>query len=257
MARNRTDADAAPVVEAPWPPLPADPAERAALADFLATHVTARRRRRMEEVLAQRTRWIAVVLEDLYQAHNASAVLRSCECFGVQDVHIVEDRHEFAVSRTVALGAAQWLDLTRHRSAEGRTIATCCRDLRQRGYRLLAATPHPGAVEDVAELDVRPSPVAVLFGTELTGLSAAALALADGGVRIPIYGFTESFNISVSAALVLSELTRKVRAAGVPWELSQGEKLDLRLRWLVRTLRHSDDLITRFAEGRGSAPEGI
>jgi tRNA (guanosine-2'-O-)-methyltransferase len=224
---------------------------RPELVDYLSGHVTARRLERMRTVLADRTRWVTVVLEDIYQSHNASAVLRSCECFGIQDVHVVEDRNEFIVNRDVALGAGQWLDVTHWQAAQGRTIDSCCDELESAGYQLVAATPSAEAVT-IDELDVSRSRVAVLFGTEMDGLTEAARERCREAVHVPMFGFTESFNISVSAALILRELTRRVRQAGVDWRLDDTEREDLLLRWLRGSINQSEELEARFREQRES-----
>lgn len=237
------------------PSAPAGARLRESLVAYLETHVTRHRHLRIEAVLAQRTRWLTVVLEDLYQPHNASAVLRTCECFGLQEVHVVEDRNEYSVNRTVALGAAHWIDVVHWRAAEGRTVDACCQELQRRGYRLVAATPLAGAAS-VDDLDVTSAPVAVLFGTELGGLTSAAQARVEEGVHIPMYGFTESFNISVSAALVLRELTRRLRASGADWRLSEEERAELRLAWLRRSIRHCEELEARFLAERGEEAQG-
>ena len=225
--------------------------ERAQLVEHLSRHVTPRRLRRMRSVLAERTRWLTVVLEEVYQPHNASAVLRSCECFGVQEVHVVEQRNEFRVSRDVALGAARWLDVVRWQAGEGAAIGRCCDALAARGYRLAAATPAADAIS-VDDFDPCRGPVAVLFGTELEGLTAEALRRCPERVRIPTVGFTESLNISVSAALVLRELTRGLRRAGADWRLGEAEQEELLLRWLRAGVSGSDEIAARFQKQQGS-----
>jgi tRNA (guanosine-2'-O-)-methyltransferase len=186
---------------------------------------------------------LAVVLEDVYQPHNASAVLRTCECFGVQDVHVVEGSNEFRISRTVDIGASKWLSLFRYADIE-----TCADVLRERGYRLVGATPH----EDSCPLDELrvEGPLAVLFGTEESGLSDSALAAADSFVSIPMRGFSESFNVSVSAALILRELAKKLRRSAPDWGLSAVEKLDLRLEWYRRSVREAALIEARFMAER-------
>jgi tRNA (guanosine-2'-O-)-methyltransferase len=232
-----------------------EPAHRQLLLDYLGGVLTERRRERMYGVLQGRTRWLTVVLEDIYQPHNASAVLRSCECFGVQDVHIVEDRNQYTISRDVALGASRWLDITRWRAGEGRHMDDCCDELQRRGYRLVAATPREDAVR-LEDFDVTAGPVAVMFGTELNGLTDGALKRATEAVHIPMYGFTESFNISVSAALILRELSARMRAESVAWKLDEEDQKDLLLRWMRRSIKHSDGLIERFlAEGKTATGE--
>ncbi len=205
----------------------------------------------MRTVLAERTRWITVVLEEIYQPHNASAVLRSCECFGVQEVHVVEERNEFRVSRDVALGAARWLDLVRWQAGEGAAIGRCCDALAARGYRLVAATPAADA-RSVDDFDPCRGPVAVLFGTELEGLTDEALRRCPERLHVPMVGFTESLNISVSAALVLRELTRRVRRGAADWRLGEKEREELLLRWLRASINGSDEIVARYRQQQGS-----
>ena len=197
------------------------------VAAHLAGFLGADRRARIEEVLAQRTRRLTVMLEDIFQPHNASAVLRSCECFGLQDVHIVEERYRYRVNPEVARGASQWLNLLQYRDPGGHNTARCLEVLRGAGYTLVAATPNQhDCLLDELRLEGR---MAVLLGTEEEGLSDQALEAAQVRVQIPMYGFTRSFNLSVSAALILRELTRQLRAGALDWGLSEAEKLDLRL----------------------------
>lgn len=248
--------DAGPALPGAQTPEVFDPSLRDELIEHLRAQLTERRRRRMDEVLARRTRWITVVLEDIFQPHNASAVLRSCECFGVQSVHVAEDRNDYTISRDVALGASRWIDLERWRADEGRTIEACCDDLVRRGYRLVATTPREDAVA-LEDFDVAAGPVALMFGTELDGLTPPALARASEALHIPMQGFTESLNISVSAALVLRELTARLRASGADWPLTEQERREVQLRWLRRSMKRSDDIIERYiAERTGQAGGG-
>ena len=197
----------------------------------------------MEQVLAFRTRYLTVVLGEVYQPHNASAVLRSCECFGVQDAHVIEGRNPYRVNPDVDMGASRWLTLFRYPDT-----GSCLAALRERGYRLVAATPRRDDIllEDLP-VDHR---TAILFGTEETGLSREALEAADGFVKIPMCGFTESLNLSVCAALILCELTRRLRASGLDWRLSEEEKQALRLEWYRRSVRGAELLEKRFLAGK-------
>jgi len=223
-----------------------DPNLRNQVTEYLGSYVTPRRRHRIDAVLAQRTRYVTVVLEDVYQPHNASAVLRSCECFGVQDVHVIEGRNAYTVNEDVAQGAGGWLTLVRHRVAEGEDIHTCCRQLRREGYRLVAATPGEDATSlDELKIDGR---LAILLGTEEEGLSAAALEEADERTAISMFGFTASLNVSVSAALILREVTGQIRGLDVPWQLTPDEQQNLRLEWYRRSVRGSDLLEKRFLQ---------
>ncbi|TVQ35157.1 MAG: TrmH family RNA methyltransferase [Spirochaetaceae bacterium] len=218
---------------------------------WLSQFVTGRRLQTMYGVLANRTRFVTVVLEDIFQPHNASAVLRSCDCFGVQDVHIIENRNSYRINPDVELGTAQWLTLKRYSEREDNTPAAL-RALRTGGYRLVAATPH-GDTVSIDDFDVTAQPTALMLGTELQGLSADALAAADVRLRIPMYGFVESFNISVSAAIILSRLCSQLRRSDVAWRLSTEQQHDLLLAWLRRSVRKSDLLERQYERSPRSA----
>ncbi len=220
---------------------------KAAVVAHLGSFLGADRRVRIEEVLAQRTRCLTVMLEDIFQPHNASAVLRSCECFGLQDVHIVEERYRYRVNPDVDRRASQWLDLFHYRAPEGHNTECCLRALQGAGYTLVAATPnqHDRRLDEL-RLDGR---MAIMLGTEEEGLSDQALQAAQVRVQIPMYGFTRSFNLSVSAALILRELSRQLRGNQRDWGLSEAEKLELRLKWYRRDLRGSELIEERFLQG--------
>ena len=231
-----------------------DTARKKLLVAYLAEFVSAHKKQRIEQVLGWRTRHLTLVLEDLYQPHNASAVLRSCDCFGVQDVHIIESRNPYTVNPDVALGASKWLTLIRHNQPGADNTRACIETLRQRGYRIVAASPN----QDDCLLDELPvqGRLAVMFGTEEEGLSPGAMEQADEYVKIPMYGFTPSFNISVSAALIMAELTGKIRTADLDWGLTEAEKLALRLNWYRETIRGSDLIEQRFWAERGESGSG-
>lgn len=186
-------------------------------------------------VLNNRTRHITVAIEDIYQSHNASAVLRSCDCFGVQDVHIIENKNEYNVNPDVALGSSKWLTMEKYNQKEHNTL-DCINTLKSKGYIVVATSPH----KDDILLDELPidKPIALLFGTEGDGLTDIALENADVHMKIPMYGFTESFNISVSAAMCIHTLTEKMRKSEVDWHLSQNEKDELYLDWCKKVVRN-------------------
>jgi len=203
------------------------------LIDYLSQFVSETRKAKFDEVLAYRTRHITIALEDLYQPHNASAVLRSCDIFGIQDIHIIENKHAYTVNKDIAMGSPKWLNLHKYRKAENNTL-DCIQKLKSKGYRIVATSPHPNGYE-LSNLPVD-KPFALFFGTELTGISDTVKEHADDFVRIPMYGFTESFNISVSAALCLHTLVEKLHTLDVNWHISEEEKLDLKLHWLRKSI---------------------
>ena len=217
------------------------------LADYLSRFVTPDRLQRFAEVLAERTRYVTVAVEDIYQPHNASAVLRTCDAFGIQDVHIIENRNTYRLNPSVELGTAQWLTLHRHRGPGDNTEAAV-NDLRSAGYRIVATSPH-ARQQEIENLDLAAGPVAVLFGTEKEGLTETALSMADEYVAIPMYGFVESFNISVSAALVLYRLSRQLRSSGIDYHLTDQERNVLTLRWLRASISRVEALERSYREG--------
>jgi tRNA (guanosine-2'-O-)-methyltransferase len=214
------------------------------LYDFLCGFMTEQRLQKFEEVIHQRTRYITVAVEDVYQPHNASAVLRSAECFGIQDVHIIENKNKYKPTEDISLGSHQWLTLTRHNKSDNNSLA-CIKALKENGYRIVATTPHTND-RLVSDLDLSKGKVALFFGTEIDGLSETIMKEADEFVKIPMYGFTESFNISVSAAICMYELTKRLHASGMNYVLSEEEMLDIKLNWVKESVKSSELLIKEF-----------
>lgn len=213
------------------------------LTAYLEQFVTEERKTRLLEVLANRTRHVTVVLEDLYQTQNISAVMRSCECYGVQDAYIVENRNTFEIHKDISMGADKWLTL-HHYPHAGHNMRQCIDDLHAQGYYVVATLP------DEKRTTINDLPLdrktAFLFGTELTGLSDEAVQGADCAALIPMYGFTESFNISNSAAIILSHFTERLRHSDIDWRLSQEERDALYFEWLQKSLRDPDGMIAHF-----------
>jgi tRNA (guanosine-2'-O-)-methyltransferase len=198
----------------------------------------------MDRVLSDRTRYTTVVLENIYQPHNASAVLRSCDCFGVQDVHIIENSYQYELNPHVSLGAAQWLNLHRYSDLENNT-ADCINSLKKEGYRIVATTPEAKAIS-IHDFDVTKGKFALLFGTEKFGLTPEAFDMADEYIRIPMYGFTESFNISFSVSLCLFHFTEKIRTQKVDWQLTEDEQIDIYLQWYRNTVTNSEMIERKY-----------
>jgi len=200
-----------------------------------------------DRLVKNRTRHICVVLEDIFQSHNASAVLRSCDCFGVQDVHVIEDRNKYAPNSEVSMGSDKWVDYYKHPD-----IVQTYDELHRKGYRIIATLPHENDTM-ITDLDIS-RPTALVFGTELTGLTQEAIDHADGYVKVPMYGFTESFNISVCAALSLFYLTEKMRAdKTISWQLSEEEQATLKLYWCMQVIhdgRHVMEQVERRLFGK-------
>ncbi len=214
-----------------------DADQKKALLNYFQEFITEERRALFDRVLQQRTRHVTVVLEDIFQPHNASAVLRTCDLTGVQDVHIIEKRNEYNVNPDVALGSSKWLNLIKYND-NGNSTEAAYKALRAQGYRIVATTPHKN--DFTPENIPLEGKMAIVLGTELNGLSDEAIELADEYLRIPMYGFTESYNISVSAALILYTLTKRLRTSEINWGLTEEEKTDILLEWSRRSIKRSD-----------------
>lgn len=214
------------------------------LIDFLAQNATENRNELFKKVLADRTNYISVVLENIYQPQNASAVLRSCDCFGVQNVHIIENSNQFEVNPDIALGSSKWLSINKYNEQEENTF-NCLSKLKKKGYRIIATTPHSNDV-NLEAFDLTAGKSALVFGTELTGISKVVEENADEFMKIPMYGFTESFNISVSVAITLHHLTYKLREQNINWQLSPDERDDVMLQWLRKSIKSSEKLERKF-----------
>lgn len=214
------------------------------LSEYLSRFISDHKKEFVEKVLDQRTRHITMVLEDIYQSQNASAVIRTCECMGIQDVHIIENDSKYTVNRRVLKGSYKWVDLIRYKGKQRNNTEACYERLRAGGYKIAATDPSPEGVS-IHEVSVKDK-IAIVMGNELHGTSSYAIDHADMKVRIPMYGFTESLNISVSAAICLSTLVPSLRKEEVPWQLTETEKDEIRLRWLRKMVRNAEILEKEF-----------
>jgi len=213
------------------------------LLKHLESIITENRKLTFERVLSKRTRHFTVVLEDIYQKHNTSAVVRSCDIFGIQDIHIIENKYNSYVSNQVAKGSQKWIDFHEYNTEEYNTD-TCIAALRNKGYQLIATTPHNDSCV-LKDFDVSKKS-AFVFGVEKAGVSDKMIQEADGYLKIPMVGFTESLNVSVAAAIILNDLTTRLRHSSVDWELSEDEKNEKRLDWCKKTINNVDQIIERY-----------
>ena len=189
--------------------------------------ITENKREMFDRIAADRTRHVTVVLENIYQEHNASAVLRTCDCFGIQELHIIEKDNTYKVQREIARGAGRWVDMFNY-SEENPTVS-CLNSLKSKGYNIIATTPHTKA-NTINDIDLS-KPAAFVFGTERRGISEEVIEMADHFVSIPMYGFTESFNISVSVAIVLNTIRERLEQSSLNWKLTEEEQRSLKLQW--------------------------
>ncbi len=209
------------------------------LLNHLESYLTAKRLQRFNSVLDQRTKHFTVATEDVYQLHNTSAVIRSCDVFGVQEVNIVEEVNTKRIDREIAMGAQKWVDLNRFHS-----VKDCISNLKAKGYQIVATTPHAEDC-DLYDFDVTKKSC-FFFGRETEGLSEEVIQQADCFLKIPMVGFTESLNISVSAAIILQHATSKLKKTEIDWQLTEEEKLEKRLDWCKKTIKSYDEIVERF-----------
>lgn len=210
------------------------------LLDFLEAHLSGRRKMLFKKVIDQRTNYFTVAIQDVYQLHNTSAVIRSCEVFGIQNVHVIEEVNLKKIDREIAMGAQKWVDVNRYNST-----TDCLKYLRMKGYKIVAASPHKGT--SLSDFDSS-TPAALFFGAEKSGISPEVEQNADAFIQIPMYGFTESLNISVSAAIILQNLSSGLRRSNIDWQFSEEEKLEKRLEWAKKNLKKADTLVEKFYE---------
>jgi len=214
------------------------------LLDYLQSYLTPRRQELFKKELSQRTNHFTVATEDVYQLHNTSAVIRSCDVFGVQNVHIIEEQNAKKIDREIAMGAQKWVTINRYHS-----VQDSIKSLKGKGYQIVATSPHIES-HNLRDFDVtRPS--AIFFGTEKDGLSEEVLNQADSYIKIPMVGFTESLNISVSAAIILQHITNELKQSEVDWKLTDEEFFDTQLLWTKNTIKSSDKIIERYYEKEG------
>ncbi|MDP2336185.1 MAG: RNA methyltransferase [Bacteroidota bacterium] len=217
------------------------------LIQFLSGFVTPERLALFNKTLSLRTNFITVVLEDIFQTQNASAVVRSADCFGIQNVHVIENRNQFQVNADVVRGASNWVSVNRYNKGSMNTADTISK-LKQDGYRIIAASPHEHDV-DLEDFDLEKGKAAFIFGTERPGLTDIAKNEADEFMKIPMVGFTESLNLSVSVAVTLHHLTHKLRNhPSIDWHLTDLEKQKLLLHWLRLSIKRVDLLEKKFEE---------
>lgn len=209
---------------------------------YLATFMTEERFSLFERTLAQRTNYMTILAENTFHPHNAAALMRHCEAFGVQRMHTIETRCTFDPSQNISRGSDRWLNLVRHNSTE-EALAT----LKAEGYRLVATTPHRESCTPET-FDVTKGKFALIFGTEHAGISEEAMAAADEYLRIPMCGMVESLNVSASAAILIYQLTGRIRAQVAGWPLSEREQTELLYDWTRLSVKDAERILQRRFE---------
>lgn len=200
--------------------------------------LTPERIARIDRVLAARLASVITVVEDTYDPHNAAATIRTTEALGIQELHAIEPGERFSAATGVTRGAHKWIDLVRHKSHDAAIEV-----LHQRGFKVYATAP--GATASIDDVDVS-TPIAIAFGNEHDGLRPDTIAACDGAVVVPMFGFSESFNLSVTVALAISRIAARRRAAiGARGDLPEERRRILRARWFALKIRGAVGVLER------------
>ena len=213
------------------------------LLTYLEGFITENRKEGFLRVLKNRTKHFTIAMEDVFQLHNTSAVMRSCEVFGIQELNVIEQKFGKSIDKEIAMGAEKWVDINRFSS-----IQDCITNLKGKGYQIIATTPHNDSCL-LHEFDIT-KPSALFFGTERDGLSEEVMQQADGFLKIPMVGYTESLNISVSAAIIIQDVTNRLRQSDIHWQLSEEEILEKRLDWTRKSIKDIEFIEKKFYENK-------
>jgi len=210
---------------------------------FIQEYLTKERIQNFEKVIAKRTNHFTLVIEDIYQEHNAGAVIRTAEALGIQSLHIIENRNKFKVLNSIAKGSEKWLDLYRYKEEQAEI---CIQNLKNQGYKIIATSPH--TENTLQNYDIQQK-TAFVLGAEKKGISETIKQEADDFIKIEMQGFVESFNISVAAAILLYETTQRLhKTLEENWQLSEEEKMEKRITWAMRSIQRAEYLLKYFLE---------
>jgi tRNA (guanosine-2'-O-)-methyltransferase len=218
------------------------------LLEYLEGFLTENRKEGFTRVLKNRTKHFTIAMEDIFQLHNTSAVMRSCEVFGIQELNVIEQKFGKSIDKEIAMGAEKWVDINRFSS-----IQDCITNLKGKGYQIIATTPHNDSCL-LHEFDIT-KPSALFFGTERDGLSEEVMQQADGFLKIPMVGYTESLNISVSAAIIIQDVTNRLRQSDINWQLTEEEVLEKRLDWTRKSIKDIDFIERKYSELKENVSE--
>lgn len=218
-------------------------AKKQELLHYLEGFITENRKEGFLRVLQNRTKHFTIAMEDVYQLHNTSAVMRSCEVFGIQELNVIEQKFGKRIDTEIAMGAQKWVDVFRYNS-----VQSCMDAMRAKGYQIIATTPHDDSCL-LHEFDIT-KPAALFFGTERDGLSQEVLDQADGFLKIPMVGYTESLNISVSAAIIIQDITTRLRQSAINWHLTEEEIWEKRLDWTRKSIKDIEFIERKYLENQ-------
>ena len=210
--------------------------------DYMSQFLTDERREVLRRTVSQRTHYMRILTENTFHPQNASAIMRHCDAFGIQQIHTVEDRCKFDPSVNIVRGTQKWVDVEHHASTAEALAA-----LKAEGYRIVATTPHRCSATPET-FDVTKGKFALVFGTEHAGISEEVIAAADDFLMIPMCGMVESLNVSASAAILIYMLSERVRQSVDGWQLTDSESLKLLTRWTISSVKDFEGILRRAAQ---------
>lgn len=213
------------------------------LLEFMFRFLTDEKIQRFTEVINKRTRHITMVMEDIYQGQNTNAVIRSCECFGIQDVHIIQNKYDFHIVEDISKGSFKWINIHKYKEAENNT-KVCFEQLKKNGYTIIGTSPHENDT-DLHEIPLDKK-TAFVLGSEKDGLSKEAMKLCDGFMKIPMAGFTESLNLSNCSAIITQNLTSRLWKSNINWQLTEEEKTAILIEWCFEVTGRKKLLLEYF-----------
>ncbi len=202
----------------------------------LYQYITDGKRDLFDRIAANRTRHVTVVMENVAKTHNASAVIRTCDCFGIQDLHLIQREQQYEAIRDISKGAGQWIN-TFDYSSEDTPARSHLESIKSKGYSIVCTTPHADMTVEDFPLE---QPIALVFGTEQSGLTDNTMNAADHLVKLPMYGFTESYNVSVSVALALAAIRKRLETETFDWKLSKEEQVEIRINWCEKIINNGE-----------------
>ena len=207
--------------------------------DYLQQFLTEERLSKIEHFSKESSDFVLPVMEDVYQFRNAAAIVRSVEACGFHHVVALEEENVFNPNLKVTKGAETWVQVEKMPNN-----LDSLKEIKSRGYRILAVSPEKNATM-LPDYEVK-EPIALVFGTELEGVSDEILDFADETLAIPMFGFTKSFNVSVAAAICMYELKQKLIKSGIEYQLSEEKLLELKIRWAKNSIKSSEQILERF-----------
>lgn len=212
--------------------------------EYMSQFLTEERKEVLQRTVASRTHYMRILTENMFHPQNASAIMRHCEAFGIQQIHTVEDRCKFDPSVNIVRGTQKWVDVEHHETTREALAA-----LKSEGYRIVATTPHRCSVTPET-FDVTKGKFVLVFGTEHAGISDEVIEAADDFLMIPMCGMVESLNVSASAAILIYMLSERIRQSVPDWELTDDQRLKLLTRWTMSSVRDFEGIL-RKAEQSG------